>query len=292
MEQEHQSSKELIKPLFEGKDLSKWHSQQSDKFLIFTKRGTDIEQYPAIKNYLETYRERLTPRNSPEIKVGRKPGPYEWFEIQDTVDYYEKFEELKITWPNLQSESKFCIDQKGYYINAPSVILPVGNKTILCIINSKLIWFFLKSICVVRSGGYIEVKPQYFEQIPIPDFKNEEHFEEKADRIIALTSELQSIQENLRQLLLSKFDIDKLSRKLQSWHDLTLKQFLKELKKKKVSLSLKEEAEWMDYFNEQKAKADKLKSQIDQTDREIDEMVYALYGLSEEEVMVVENNLN
>ncbi|MFZ1560220.1 MAG: hypothetical protein WAT37_09850, partial [Saprospiraceae bacterium] len=23
-------------------------------------------------------------------------------------------------------------------------------------------------ICVIRSGGYIEVKPQYFEQIPIP----------------------------------------------------------------------------------------------------------------------------
>ena len=29
-------------------------------------------------------------------------------------------------------------------------------------------WHFLKSICVLRSGGYIEVKPQYFEQIPIP----------------------------------------------------------------------------------------------------------------------------
>jgi hypothetical protein len=152
---------------------------------------------------LETYRERLTPRNSLEIKIGRKPGPYEWFEIQDTVDYYEKFEEPKITWPNLQSESKFCIDQKGYYINAPSVILPVGNKTLLCIINSKLIWFFLKSICVVRSGGYIEVKPQYFEQIPIPELKNEDEFEKKADRMIALTSELQSVQENLRRLLLS-----------------------------------------------------------------------------------------
>ena len=106
--------------------------------------------------------------------------------------------------------------------------------------------------------------------------------------MVKLTSELQSVQENLGQLLLSKFDIEKLSRKLQSWHELTFKQFLKELKKKKVELSLDKEAEWMEYFNQQKAQADDLKSQIAQTDKEIDGMVYELYGLGEEEVRVVE----
>jgi len=85
-----------------------------------------------------------------------------------------------------------------------------------------------------------------------------------------------------------RFYIDKLSRKLQSWHELTFRQFLKELKKKKVELTLSEEAEWMEYFNEQKAKADELKAQIVQTDQEIDGMVYELYGLGEEEVKVVE----
>ena len=32
-----------------------------------------------------------------------------------------------------------------------------------------------------------------------------------------------------------------------------------------------------------------LQAQIDSTDREIDRMVYALYGLSEEEIVVVES---
>ena len=36
-----------------------------------------------------------------------------------------------------------------------------------------------------------------------------------------------------------------------------------------------------------KAKAQALQAQIDRTDREIDRMVYALYGLTEEEVAVV-----
>jgi len=90
-------------------------------------------------------------------------------------------------------------------------------------------------------------------------------------------------------------EIDKLSRKLENWHDLTFKEFLKELEKarKKATkdcnpLPIQEQAEWMEYFNQQKAKADELKSQIAQTDSEIDAMVYELYGLTEEEIRVVE----
>ena len=91
--------------------------------------------------------------------------------------------------------------------------------------------------------------------------------------------------------MLSKFEIEKLSKKLQGWHELTFKQFLKELKKKKVELTLKEEAEWMEYFNRQKAQAKDLKSKITQTDKEIDGMVYELYGLGQEEVRVVEGDI-
>lgn len=180
LEEEHFSSQELIKPFYEGKDLSKWHTVKIEKYLIFTRRGTDIDNYPAIKRYLESFKERLTPRNSPEIKTGRKPGPYKWFEIQDSIDYFKVFESKKITWPNLQSKNKFCLENDKYYINAPSVVFPSNNKILLCILNSRLIWFFLKSICVIRSGGYIEVKPQYFEQIPIPELKNEDAFIQKA----------------------------------------------------------------------------------------------------------------
>lgn len=53
-------------------------------------------------------------------------------------------------------------------------------------------------------------------------------------------------------------------------------------------MSLSEEAEWMPYFNEQKQKAKELKSVIDHIDNEIDQMVYQLYGLTEEEIKVVE----
>ena len=46
----------------------------------------------------------------------------------------------------------------------------------------------------------------------------------------------------------------------------------------------------MQYFNEQKQKAEELKAEIDKTDKEIDLMVYELYGLTEEEINIVEES--
>ena len=46
----------------------------------------------------------------------------------------------------------------------------------------------------------------------------------------------------------------------------------------------------MKLFEEQKSEAQKLKSDIDKTDKEIDSMVYELYDLTDEEIQIVENN--
>jgi len=69
---------------------------------------------------------------------------------------------------------------------------------------------------------------------------------------------------------------------------LTYAEFVKELAKKKIKLSLSQEAEWEDYFSAEQQKAVALKTKIDQTDKEIDQMVYELYGLTEEEIKIVE----
>jgi adenine-specific DNA-methyltransferase len=179
---------ELLKPFLEGKDLKKWTTPEIDKWIIFTRRGTDIEKYSSIKCHLEEYKDQLTPKIKSSDKIGRKPGSYKWFEIQDSVDYYKFFEQSKIVWPNLQNKSKFLYDQDGRYINAPGVIFPTNEKYLLAFLNSSIVWYFLTNICVIRSGGFIEVKPQYFEQIPIPEISEDikSILTDKVDHIIVL----------------------------------------------------------------------------------------------------------
>ena len=167
------------------------------------------------------------------------------------------------------------------------------NKFWLAILNSKLLWFFLSSTGYVLRGGFFTFKTKYLEPFPLPQIKNLEQqtpFVENVDIMLFLTSKLQEGLEKFQRTLQREFEqLDKLNKKLENWHELTYAEFLKELQKKKIELSLSQKAEWEDYFlSEQKIAMD-LQNQITSTDKEIDAMVYELYGLSEEEIAIVEN---
>jgi hypothetical protein len=71
-------SAEVIKPVRGGEDIREYFLEHQDTYLIFTRRGVNIEKYPAIKSYLEQFRPDLTPKKSSSDRRGRKPGTYRW----------------------------------------------------------------------------------------------------------------------------------------------------------------------------------------------------------------------
>lgn len=286
---EDPNSEMVIKPFWEGKDISRWTSAVDNKYIIFTRRGIKIDSYPAIKKHLEKYKVELTPRNTPGIMVGRKPGPYEWYEIQDVVGYYDLFEKPKITWPNLQAQGKFCFDESGKYINAPAVILASGDKALLGILNSKVVWYFLKGVCVVRSGGYLEVKPQYFAQVPVPeiDTASRSSIEHLVNQILEKTTNLGLSSNRFKQLISDEFSVDTWPTKLNKWWHLDFSEFTKSLK---LKLSLQQKDELLSLFEKYKQECLGLDSIVKQSEREIDNLVYTLYNLASDEIKVIENS--
>jgi type I restriction-modification system DNA methylase subunit len=92
---EDSASEEIIKPLLAGKDIVKWHIKNKNQYLIFTRRGININEYPAIKKYLSQWQTRLEPKprnwDDSEKWKGRKAGSYKWYELQDEVAYYLDF---------------------------------------------------------------------------------------------------------------------------------------------------------------------------------------------------------
>jgi len=155
---------------------------------------------------------------------------------------------------------------------------------------SKLVWYFLTNICVVRSGGYIEVKPQYFEQIPLPVISNQNKIDLKlvTEKIIFSTSESQKISIKFIKLLNSKFEDLNITNKLKKWFYLSFTDFQKELKKQKIKLSLTDASDWMDFLEQQTKSYIELSNTIISMENEIDKMVYEIYGLSEDEIAIVE----
>jgi len=119
---EDPKSMEILKPFLLGKDIKCYEPPQSNRYLIFSRRGIDIKKYPAIEKYLLAFKDRLTPKPKDyegQNWKGRKPGHYKWYEIQDTTDYYLEFEKPKIMLPDISLRGNFTFDSEGYYCFFP-----------------------------------------------------------------------------------------------------------------------------------------------------------------------------
>jgi hypothetical protein len=160
-------------------------------------------------------------------------------------------------------------------------------KSLLCIINSKLINVWYK-----YYDTDIEIKLTSVKQIPLPKLsnKNLEILDDYCDKMLQLKKEIKETAIKFQRTIQRKFEGLEINKKLESWHELSFAEFVKELGKKKIKLSLSEEAEWEDYFLQEQKKALTLKQKIETTDKEIDSMVYELYGLTDEEINIVENS--
>ncbi|MCE5331678.1 MAG: N-6 DNA methylase [Bacteroidales bacterium] len=193
------------------------------------------------------------------------------------------------------SKLTFCYDnEKNYVVNtACSVELidsVISIKYLLSLLNSKLLNFYFQMIFSDSRTTFPIMKSGAIEQLPIVKvpITDQQPFIAKADLMLLLNKELQEISGKFQRTIQRKFDLEELPTRLQNWHQLTYSEFIKELGKRKLKLSLSDEAEWESYFVQEINKAHSIKKQIDETDREIDKMVYALYGLTKEEIEIVE----
>jgi len=245
---EDPKSKEVIKPFVAGDDVRKYRINYKNKYLIFTRRGIKINQYPAIRKHLFAFQEKLMPKpknwKGSEWK-GRKPGPYAWYEMQDSMDYFKEFENPKIIFPDIAKESRMCYDTDGLYVGNTAYILPTNDLYLLGVLNSKLVFLYYKRNSTVLGdadkGGRLRWIYQDVIKIPIKTINNSQTDSSLQTEIISLVKSLHAFN---KQLPLARTDFDK----------------------------------------------ERLTRQIESADHRIDEIVYELYGLSVEEIKIVEES--
>lgn len=185
--------------------------------------------------------------------------------------------------------------------NNTHVLLKSSNRITLNyalgVLNSSLTDFYYWTINPERGEAMAEVKAFHLGMLRLPIAENEiqEQVSKKVEHLLGIHEATNSRVNKFTTYLQSQYSGIVITSRLKSWFDLEFGEFIKELNKviKKAGgekLSKADEMEWMDLFEAKKKEAMELKAQIDQTDREIDQMVYELYGLSEEEIEIVENS--
>jgi hypothetical protein len=300
---EDEKCEAIIKPILRGGDLRPWYQDWQNQWLIFTRRGIDIDNFPSVKQHLAQYQERLEPRphnwDNAEKWPGRKPGAYVWYELQDTVDYFESFDKPKIFWPGITKVPRFSWNETGELVNDAGFILTTTNKALLSILQSRVIWFCISQICASlgeRAGlPRYQLKIQFIERLPIPEMSNDES--DSLAQLAASTTYLAKQRYQLHQQVRHRLQSDlgtpeqSLNLALTSWWEMDFPAFRSQIKKVfKRDIPLKERDEWEAYLAECRSQHDHLTAQIIGHETDLNQQVYALFHLTPAEIHLIEES--
>lgn len=233
-------SAEIIKPLLRGRNLDRYVCDITNEYLINSHNNPpiDINNYPAIKEHLDFYFEKLSAR----YDKGKTP-----YNLRN-CKYLNSFDNPKIIYPEFSSSPQFSFDDKKSYLLDTSWFIDKGDKYLLACLNSKLIWHYLGSISSSLGNASLRMKKIFVEQIPIPKISDTE-------------------QQPFTQL------VDEI---------LEAKEKIKKYKKHFDTLNAVDKIEITEEIQ-------KLENRVSECENIIDQMVYKLYGLSDEEIGIVEN---
>ncbi|MBQ2884888.1 MAG: Eco57I restriction-modification methylase domain-containing protein [Alphaproteobacteria bacterium] len=165
-------------------------------------------------------------------------------------------------------------------------------KYILAILNSKLMEYLYRNIVQENGRVFPEVKKAVLGKIPIKNmqFAEQQLFVQSVDDILAINEKLRSKRTRFLRRLSENIEGIKVTSGLSTFDQLEFADFLKELKKQKITLKLSQQDEWEDYFNDYRSVCRQLSEQITEIDKEIDLRVYKLYGLTYDEVLIVDTD--
>ncbi len=173
---ERERTIELIKPILRGRDIKRYRYEWAGEWLINTHNGytsfshkippIDIEQYPAIKAHLDSHWDKISKRDD----QGNTP-----YHLRNCA-YIEEFEKEKIVWAEMTDKPRFIYDNKGFLTNQTCYFIARGDQYLCGVLNSKLIYFFMRQMASNLGVGAFRWIKQYIERLPIPKIttKNQE----------------------------------------------------------------------------------------------------------------------
>jgi len=211
------------------------------------------------------------------------------------------FTDEKIIIREITSEFPHCLNavytNDTYLYNRSNIAVVsrkgvnISLKYVLVLLNSTLLsYYFKKNTAKAERKLFPKIILNDLRLFPIKEIplESQQPFITLADTMLSLNKQLQEKRSRFLRRLSENFEGVKITTALQTFDQMEFKAFVAELKKQKIKLSLAQQDEWEDYFNQYRNDCQQLSEQIAQTDKEIDLRVYNLYGLTYDEVLTVD----
>ncbi|PAF52237.1 TaqI-like C-terminal specificity domain-containing protein [Helicobacter sp. 13S00477-4] len=116
--------------------------------------------------------------------------------IKNSQDFSYEYEG-KIIWAEMTKTPCFVWNNDGAFINQTCYFIPNANKYLLSLLNSKVVYFYIKNLASsLGEGAYRWIK-QYIELLPIPKISSQN--QNTIDKIIVLTQKILSTKQKNAQ---------------------------------------------------------------------------------------------
>jgi hypothetical protein len=279
-------SSDLLKPFLGGENLKRWGVESNDLWLIYTpKNRIDIDEYPAIRDHLSSFRHGLEKRATRQ----------NWWELQQPQAAYEAaFRAPKILFPDMSQGPKFSLDTSGSYCGNTVYFYPKADNALVAYLNSKAFWLLLFGQAEALRGGKWRLRlfANNLDPIPVPIVPNQGELTTAASVAQRATSERTAL---IRSFLNRVADLkggEPLSSVLLKWPTLAFDGFGKELRRlHRIEIPVAERDEWQRYFDARKLEVEALSTRIADAEGEINDRVYRLFGLDPAEIELVEKEI-
>lgn len=286
-----------IKTTIKGKDINRYKISLNNEYLLYSTKNTDSNTQKKIAQLLSEYKDKLS------LKRETKQGKLPWYSLhwaRNENDYIQP----KILIRQTASHLIGVVDKDNLYpidtIHTLNLVrkeikpLPILNSY-LGIINSKLFKYLYNWKLNEAGKVYPQIKKINIEWLPLVSQDKITVLAPLVAAIVKLNKDKDNFSLRVTRYLTSKFSHTN-PLNLQLWFQLEFSEFIailinEDAKNGTLKLSKSEEMNWMDYFDECVDKIKNIQSKIDNTEAEIDKIVYELYGLTSEEIQIVESNV-
>ena len=291
---------EILKPILKGQDIKRYADLSTNLYVIYPHtinengKTKPLEEsvlesrYPLVYEYLSHFKDLLQTR-----KVKYKTNPIHWYALHRSREI-RMFKSEKLITPQLQNYPNFTYDNGETYSDAGGYNLIPNSSTsqyihaYLAILNSSLMWYFIKNTSSEFSGGFFYFKTKYIEPFGLPDISlagEKTALVDSAKLTMRLKKDLQNCSDKFVRLTINEYGLPKWPTKLNKWWELDFTDFLKMLK---VNLSLSQKDELLGLYEKYQLSCTGFDTQIKKTESEINQLVYTLYDLTPEEIATVE----
>ena len=158
---EDPKSAEIIKPVLRGRDIQRYQARWAGLWLVYTRKGVEIDRYPAVYRHLRQHQRALS----------KKAGTNQWYELQaspsDRLD--SLFGEEKLFWMDMSDRGRFAYSDTEIYCNDKGFMMTGSSLKYLCaVLNSSLITWLMQNTALTTGVGLTQWKKFAVERLPVP----------------------------------------------------------------------------------------------------------------------------